>query len=129
MALSCKGFTLVEVLAALVLFLITLVGLSSLLTTTMQANAQAKRITTATNLAQDKLEEVRNTAYSSVSSGSDSAKLTETGGTSGSGAIYTRSWTVTADSPAAGTKTVTATVTWTDQTGSHTVQLQTIVAQ
>jgi len=129
MVLSRKGFTLIEVLAALVLLLITLLGLSSLLTTTIQANAYARRMTTATSLAQDKLEEIRNMAYTAVTTGSDSSPLTETGGTGGSGAIYTRSWTVATDSPIAGTKTVTVTVTWTDQMGPHTVQLQTIIAQ
>ena len=127
MAPSRSGFTLVEVLVALTIFAIALLGLVSLLTTTIQANAQARRMTAATNLAQDRLEEIRNMAYAAITSGSDSGQLTETGGTGGTGAIYTRSWTV-AGGPAPNTKQVTVTVTWTDQT-SRQVQLQTIVVQ
>ena len=73
----------------------------------------------------DKVEEIRATPYGTVATGSDSTTLTETGEPGG---VYTRSWTVTAGTPAVTTKTVVVTVGWSGRT-SHQVQLQTIVAQ
>ena len=119
------GFTIVEVLVALAIFAIGLAGIGSLLGTTVRANGLAAQLTAATQLTQDKLEELRNTPYTAVASGADSTGLTETGE---AGGIYTRTWTVTTGTPAATAKTVVVTVGWTGRT-SHQVQLQTVVAQ
>ena len=94
------GFTIVEVLVAVAIFAIALTGIASLLGTTVRANGLAAQLTAATQLTQDKLEELRNTPYTAVASGADSTGLTETGE---SGGVYTRSWTVTAGTPTATT--------------------------
>ena len=125
--IRAEGFTLIEVLVATGLIVVGILGISLNTIGVIQGNYISSNITIATNLTQDKLEETRNMAYAAITSGSDSGQLTETGETGGTGAIYTRSWT-TASGPTAGTKQVTVTVTWTDQT-SHQVQLQTIVVQ
>lgn len=113
---SAKGFTLVEVLVALAIFSIAFTGFVSLLTSVLHANAQAKRRTEAATFAQDKLEELRQSA--TPTAGSDS--ITPTGGSP-----YSRTWTVGAG-PTAALRTVTVTVTWTDYY-AQTVQLSTIV--
>ncbi len=118
MVSSYKGFTLIEVLVALVLFAIALTGFASLLTGTLQANAQAKRRTAAVNLAQDKLEELRTTA--APEAGSDTVQELGAG-------TYTRDWTVGAG-PTPTASTVTVTVTWTRH-GTHDVQLTTVIRQ
>jgi prepilin-type N-terminal cleavage/methylation domain-containing protein len=111
------GFTLVELLVALGIFAIALASLPALLMTSIKANALAARITAATNLAQDKLEVIRNTAYASVTSGSD--VVTQ------SGTSFSRNWTLTAG-PTTTTKKVAVTVSWTDQS-SHQVELDHII--
>ena len=116
---------MVEVLAALAVFAIGFAGIASLLDTTVRTNGLASQLTAATQLAQDKLEEIRATPYGTVASGSDGTGLTETGEPGG---LYTRSWTVTTGTPAVTTKTVVVTVEWSGRT-SHQVQLQTVVAQ
>ncbi|MGH7858232.1 MAG: type IV pilus modification PilV family protein [Candidatus Binatia bacterium] len=121
------GFTLIEVLVGVGIFLTTMVGLSSLLTTTMRTNNYARNVTAATNLAGDKMEELGATAYAALAGGSDPDPLTEAGTAGGAGAIYTRSWTV-ADGPEADTKLVTVTVTWLDRSLQQ-VELQSIVAE
>ena len=114
-----KGFMLVEVMAALALLGIAFAGLSPLVITTLRSVDHARRVTTATEFARDKIEEIRSTAYTSVASGSDT--VTE----SGTGASYARTWT-SAAGPSTNTKLVTVTVSWTART-AHTVSLQTIV--
>ena len=116
-----KGFMLVEVMAALALLGIAFAGLSPLVITTLRSMDHARRVTTASEFARDKIEDIRNTAYTAVASGSDT--VTE----GGTGATYARTWT-SAAGPSANTKLVTVTVSWTART-AHTVSLQTILAQ
>ncbi len=116
-----KGFMLVEVMAALALLGIAFAGLSPLVIVTLRSMDSARRVTTATEFARDKVEDIRSTAYAAVASGSDT--VTE----SGAGATYARTWTAAAG-PSTGTKLVTVTVGWTARI-AHTVSLQTIVAQ
>jgi len=116
-----KGFMLVEVMAALALLGIAFAGLSPLLVTTLRSVDQARRVTTASEFARDKVEDIRNTPFAAVASGSDT--VTE----GGTGATYARTWT-SAAGPSANTKLVTVTVSWTART-AHPVSLQTIVAQ
>jgi len=112
---------LVEVMAALALLGIAFAGLSPLVVATLRGVDQARRVTTASEFARDKVEDIRNTAYAAVASGSDT--VTE----GGTGATYARTWT-SAAGPSANTKLVTVTVSWTART-AHPVSLQTIVAQ
>ena len=114
------GFTFVEVLQALTVSAIGLLALSSLTMGTIQANAKARRITTAATLGQAKMEELRNLAYTVVAEGSDQVTA--------SNVDYSRSWTVCTDCPVSGAKEVTLTVRWRDQ-AEQTLTLQTIISQ
>ena len=114
------GFTFVEVLQALTVSAIGLLALSSLTMGTIQANAKARRITTAATLGQAKMEELRNLAYTVVAEGSDQVTA--------SNVDYSRSWTVCTDCPVSGAKEVTLTVRWRDQ-AEQAVTLQTIISQ
>ena len=55
----------------------------------------------AAALAADKMEELKNTAYASLADGTDTQE-----------SIFTRTWTVTANSPATGMSTLVVTVAW-----------------
>jgi len=115
---NSRGFTLVEVMIAIAILVIGLLGVAGVATTVINGNALGKEITTATTLAQDKMEELKGTAYASLTSNSDTQE-----------SIYTRTWTVTADSPAAGMKTIDVVVTFSWKGATHNVTLKTIVAQ
>jgi prepilin-type N-terminal cleavage/methylation domain-containing protein len=112
-----KGFTLIEVMVTLGLLAIVMMGLQSLLATSIRAAATASTMTTATTLAQQKIELLRNTPYSDV-------ELTS--GRSESVLFYTRSWVVAAG-PVTNTKNVTVSVAWSTPDGQRTVQLNTML--
>lgn len=114
---SPRGFTLLEVLIAIVVLSIALLGMASLTGSIISYNQFADNVTTATTLAQDKMEELKNTGYSSITSSSDTDS------------IYTRTWTVTNDTPATNMKTVEVKVEWTWKGQTRDVVLKTIVAK
>jgi len=114
---AVKGFTLLEVLFALSLFVLALGSLPGALVECIQSNEYARHVTTATNFGQDKVEVIRNAVYTSVSGGTDQT----TEGT----ITYTRTWTVTSG-PTATTRKVVVLVTWTDK-ASRQVELDTII--
>lgn len=120
---ASRGFTVVEVLAALAVTALVTAGVQRLLVGTVRGNAQAKDVTAAANLAEDKIEEIRNTPFASLASGSDATPLT---GSGAAGGIYTRSWSIS-NGPVTKTKTVMVTVRWSDG-ATREVRLQTVVA-
>ena len=61
-----KGFTLIETLIAILLLSIGLLGMGTLLYSVMGYNEYAETVTTATTLAQDKLEDLKTADYSSI---------------------------------------------------------------
>ena len=81
-------------------------------------------MTTATTLAEGKMEQLKNT-----SSTSKIGYDTLAGGTDTVESIYTRTWTVTGNTPAAGMKTVEVKVEWKWQNVDRNVTLRSIIAQ
>ena len=114
-----RGFTLIEIMVAVFLMTIALLGLVSITVMVINGNAFSKSMTTATSLAKDKLEELQNTSYANITS-STAAETKET--------IYQRSWTVTADSPGTNMKTVVVVVTWPWQGQTRDVTLRSIIS-
>jgi len=125
---NVKGFTLVEILIAILLLVIALVGLASVTVSVIKGNDLSRMVTTATTLAKDKMEELKN--LSTTSAGYDA--LID-GSPTVLEAIYTRAWTVGAvgvtapDDDTTKMKKITVTVTWTWNGRSHNVTLNTIV--
>jgi type IV pilus assembly protein PilV len=113
-----KGFTLVEILVAIGIIAIALLGLISVSTTVIKGNTFSKTMTAATTLANDKMEQLKKTGYASLASGADAAQ-----------SIYTRTWTVAQDSPASGMKTVVVTVQWTWQGVARSLTIRSLIAQ
>ncbi len=108
-----RGFTLIEIVIAVFLIVTALVGLTSTTVIAIKGNSFSKMMTTATTLAQDKMEELKNRSYTNISSGGPEVVQTS----------YTRSWTVATDSPATNIKTIGVTVAWSWQGTSHSVVL------
>jgi Tfp pilus assembly protein PilV len=84
------GFTMIEVLIAVLLTVIAVIGIIALFMTETRAAAYSRRATEATNLATDKLEKLR--TLQTATSGSE-ATVDVQGDTSTG--MFEREWTVT----------------------------------
>src|SRR5262245_7651701 len=112
-----KGFTLSEVLVAMVVLSIGLLGLESMHIAAIQANTIASRLTQGTTLAQDRAEQLMALPY-------NDPDLTDT---NGPGIFtphtdpnppqgYTIRWEVD-DTPSTGIKTINIYVSWKNKAG------------
>jgi type IV pilus assembly protein PilV len=117
-----EGFTLIEVMIALVVMSIAFVALAGLQVSAIKGNAFSKRMTTAVSIANEKMEQLKDSSYSSILSES-STQVTQ------SNMNFTRQVTVTNNSPLANTKTVNVTVTWSEGSKSHSVPITTIISR
>ncbi len=118
-----KGFTLIEVMIAILILGVGMLAMALLQVTAIRGGSFANQVTQASIYGQDKIEELKNASYSAVTNGNDAIQ-------SGNGITYTRTWTVTNDSPYVGAKTVNLTVSWTGPEGQNrSIQLSTIIHQ
>ena len=124
-AASQNGFTLLEVLVAIVILTIGLLGTAGLTTGVIRGNHYSKNITSATAAGQTKLEVIKSGGYSYATAANFPNDTVTMGGKS-----FTRSTTITNSSPAANMKTVSVTVSWTESNNTaRSVNLQTILAE
>ena len=108
------GFTLIEVLIALVILAVGLLGMVGLMAKTTGNNSYGGHLTEAATLAQDKLEQLRATP-----SGMIKLNIAITDKPVGStGIAYSRSWVAVPNTPPPGNtlNTMTITVSWSDTT-------------
>ena len=117
------GFTLMEVLAAMVILSVGLLGMAALVTGIISSNKLSNRISAATVLAQDKMEEIRRVGYDDAENESG----TENYGDISNYLLYKRITGVVAGNPATGMKKITVTVYW--ESDDHSVVLNTILAK
>ena len=107
-----RGSTLIESLVALGLFGLMASAMGSLFTTHIRAEGSNVRRTAAIALVEQEFEDLRSLDYDSIMSRSS---------TSTTGHVtYTLTTTVVPDMPAPNMKTITATLTWTDNYGPQT---------
>jgi type IV pilus assembly protein PilV len=119
-----EGFTLLEIMIALVILAIGLLGLATMQIMAIKGNSFGQQMTVASTMAQNELEQLRRTT-GALANGSDTV-------TDQNGITYTRNWTVTLNSPQAGASTVLITITWTGPTGqggeaTRTINIRTII--
>jgi type IV pilus assembly protein PilV len=117
-----EGFTLVEIMIALVVLSVGLVALAGLQISAIRGNAFSKRMTTAVSVANTRIEQIKNMPYANIQPES-STQITE------SNINFTRQVTVTNNSPLPNTKTVNVTVTWKEGSKSFTVPISTVIGQ
>ncbi|HEX9880479.1 MAG TPA: prepilin-type N-terminal cleavage/methylation domain-containing protein [Candidatus Binatia bacterium] len=116
-----QGFTLVEVLVAMGIFSVTFLALAAGAGSVMRSNNTSMNSTIATNLAQDKVEELKAMTGSNIVT---AGPVTDNVG----GVDFTRTWTVTPNSPVPGVKQVDVTVSWSDYSG-HVLTVSSAVMQ
>jgi type IV pilus assembly protein PilV len=116
------GFTLIEVMIALVVMSIGLTALAAVQISAIQGNAFSKRMTTAVSIVDEKMEQIKSNLYTEIVSES-SSQITQ------SNLNFTRQVTVTNNSPLTNTKTINVTVSWSEGSKSHSVPITTVVSQ
>ena len=132
-----NGFTLIELMIALAVFTIGLLGIASMQINSIQGNSFAFKTTTATTLAQAQIEELTSLDY-------DHPNLADTdndgqGGLSDTAANadfsrivnmeeqYTLSWNIAEDYPNTDNKLIRAIVTWTGKGMTRSFFLESLV--
>jgi prepilin-type N-terminal cleavage/methylation domain-containing protein len=127
---STAGLTLVEVLVAIAVLALTSGAMSATGITVIDVNAFSRRMAIATTLAQDHLEALKTLPMTApqLAAGTHQDPLNPLTGTGGTGGSYTRSWTVTHNTPAAQLRTLAVTVQWTVKGTPRSVVLTTVKA-
>jgi type IV pilus assembly protein PilV len=115
------GFTLVESMLTVAIMAVGLLALAGLQVTALRGNDLSRRMTTAVSIAEQKLEQLKNTPYTNIQTEAAS-KVTA------SNLHFTRQVIVT-NGPLPNTKSVSVLVSWQDQSQTHTLPLATIIGQ
>jgi type IV pilus modification protein PilV len=123
------GFSLIEVLIAVVVLIVGVIAIGSLQTHVTKGTTFAEQQAEALTIAHQKLDELRNytslTGYQSISSSSSPASIL------GRNVTFRLTWSVTdsADTTLP-YKTIDIRVTWTDQNNiTHEVRLTSIIGE
>jgi prepilin-type N-terminal cleavage/methylation domain-containing protein len=116
--MKSKGFTLIEMLIALIILSIAFLSLAGLMAQTTRNNSFGGHMTEAATFAQDKLEELRAVSWLTIIPGSDKK-------TGSSGTNYDRIWGV---APNGNLKTITVTINWNDRI-DHSISFLSVVTQ
>jgi len=122
-----EGFTFIEILVSIGLIATGILGFSLNTIGVIKGNYISSNYTTATSLAQDKMEELLGqSTFSEVTNSPDPNNPIKA--TGASGGIFTRTWTISDPSLGTGLKQVTVTVSWTAYLiGGRNVTLKTFV--
>lgn len=125
---TAQGFTIIEVLIAIFLLTVAILAIISTTDLLMRENAFDKMATTATTLAKDKIESLKNKSYVNYTD-TDLSAGEHTDTVTMNSTVYTRKWTIMDDSPAANMKTIKVEVSWSWKTMTKDVSLNTIVGK
>jgi len=115
------GFTLVESMLTLAIMAVGLLALAGLQITALRGNALSRSMTTAVSIAEQRLEQLKNTPYSDIQAEA-ATQVTA------SNLHFTRQVTVT-NGPLPNTKSVSVLVSWQDQSKTHTLPIATLIGQ
>ena len=117
-----KGFTLLEVLIAISIFAIGILGVASMQITAIGGNTSARTHTEAATWAADRVERLMALPYTH-------ADLAQGNHNAPNEGIYAISWTVTDDTPITNTKTIAVIVTWNARGANRSVSMQHVIPE
>jgi prepilin-type N-terminal cleavage/methylation domain-containing protein len=113
------GFTLIETVVSLSLFLLAAAAVGSLLVSQTRLETSNATDTTAISLAAKALEDIRALDYSDI-------PASQTSTTTVGGLTYTLTSKALFDTPSAGVASITITVSWTEPLGAKSYTLNAI---
>lgn len=111
------GFTMIEVMVAILLTALTVIGVLGLFRIETRASSFSRRETEAAVLAQDKLEELRTFPAASTTGNDDPVNPFGSN-------IFERTWTIAPNTSDASIFDITVTVTWDDNGQTRTVTVK-----
>ena len=119
-----RGFSAVEMMMAIAMLGILMLGFLSVFPMGMRTVAKGERMTVASTLAQDEIERLKNLPDTDpdLVAGNHADPGNPISG------VYTRTWTVTDDSPMAGMKSISMDVTYSDNGVPRSVRMTTYFA-
>ena len=120
------GFTLLEVIVAISILTVGLLAVGTMQISAIWGNSLSGKMTTATSVAEAKLEDLLSLEYTLTSTHEDLSEGNHDGGTSSG---YTTTWTVVNNSPIVNTKTITVIVTWKDKWITKSTSLSSYLAR
>ncbi len=130
-----EGFSLIEVLMAVAIFSIGILAVGSMQITATKENTSAGKMTIASNIAQNQMEQLISLDYDDSANLNDANGDGEAGLTNNTSATadhtttdgqYNIYWNVAEDEPISNTKTIEVIVSW--QGGQRQVSLTTVMA-
>lgn len=116
-----EGFTLVEVLAAMMVLGIGILGFMALQTAAVTTRVQAQNMTTATQLTSALLDELIRTHTNVLADGNRTVSI--------GSRSYTQTWTVQRNAPVGGLITINAQTNWSQKNQDRFVNLSAVVSQ
>ncbi|ETX00616.1 MAG: hypothetical protein ETSY1_10590 [Candidatus Entotheonella factor] len=123
---AMAGFTLLEVLIAITVMSVGLLGVSTMLTHITQQQSMNANRAIATTLAREQLEQIKQVDYANVTVANYPQ---EAYGSMAGYEQFQRTVAIADDTPLANTKTVTITVTWADPfRGLRNTTINTVIA-
>jgi prepilin-type N-terminal cleavage/methylation domain-containing protein len=111
-----QGFTLLEMLIALTILSVALLGLGQIMVLSIQGTSFGNKVTEATTFAQDKMEHLRTVDWNDLEDGNDTI-------TGSQGIHYRRAWTVV---PVGTMKTIDLAVNWHDG-HDHAIHITSVI--
>ena len=120
-----QGISLLEVLVAMTLVSIAVLGMAGFSTVAIKGSALSQKMTKAVTLAQDSLEEIRRIGYRP--SVFDQRSHIEAYGTIPGEPLFERIVTTKPNTPATGLQTITVKVAW--DSDRHSVSFSTILSE
>lgn len=124
-----RGFTLVELLIATLLFSVALLGIATLATVVIKGNLISKQITTSTALAQQKMEDCINKGYNNLPTGTETENYGTIPAADDTTALYSGYERVSKIEEGPGDNMKKLTVTVSRKSGDASVILSTIIAK
>lgn len=115
------GFTLVEVMVALVILLFGVLTMASLTVVMMQANRGSTNRTRADQALYQKVEQFQSLQFQSITAGSDSVAI--------GGVGFQRTWAVDNNTPVANVMQIRLTATWVERADTFNVRTTTLKGQ
>jgi prepilin-type N-terminal cleavage/methylation domain-containing protein len=118
-----RAFTLIEILVAMAIFSIGILGMLSLQISTVRNTKSGDLITRATMLARDQIETLKRvTDVTTLSNGSE-ADIDVHGNPGGN---FARSWTISNPLGGSNTRQITVSVSWNHKGENRSINLSTI---